>query len=293
MNMISFIKLIILITLSLSQSIFSTECITKDKYPIWFLTPTEPGVVGFDIANKGSKADAVDRFCSYKKMRAKGFVRFYESGKSHNQQDSISFFYILDTSITSDKLIRNSSVNFLGGYASHFSLDSIDELNTQEISPCDIPKWGGADELVDRVYGYGISEFRYYDRLGSWVRSESDALKDLLRRSAREIVSSQKDSYGGKLEEVSKIRYDVEVSNIKVERRFVELFGSKKQAVVVVSVLESDIISILESKNSQISDSLIKIFLPNETVEDENVESDKLYEEYRELKRMNPLEDMN
>lgn len=219
---LSFLIITIIVTTLFCEDYSTNDCPVQISYKSWFLNPPQKGVTGFPLRNKKASADGFDRFCSYQRMRAKGVLRFYESnGRIKNRQDSLYFYYDPNSAVDPNELKALDSMAVTKSHKLYLYSSEEMSVNSEAMMLCASSKWDPAMESPDRTYGYGLIGLSYYDHVGSWVTSESDAIRDLLGKSAV-LVASQQLSTEQNLTEVTRYEYDLLIQNIRVERRWVD-----------------------------------------------------------------------
>lgn len=236
---LSLIIIAIAATTALSESYSANDCPVQIGYKNWFLNPPQHGITGFPLRNKKASEDGFDRFCSYQRMRAKGVLRFYENnGRIKNKQDSLYFYYDPNSTVNPADLKTIDSMSVTKSHKLYLYSSSDISIAKDKITLCSSSEWNSSMELPNRTYGYGLIGLSYYDHVGSWVTAESDAIRDLLGKSAV-LIASQQLSTEKDLTEVTRYEYDLLVQNIRVERRWVNF--DDWSCHVVVSAPQSGI----------------------------------------------------
>lgn len=245
----SIVKVLVLIICSLSMVVSQTntldDCPVKIPYKSWFLNPPKGAVSGFPLKLKAAHEDGYDRFCSYQRMRARGVLRFYEkNGRIKHRQDSLYFYYDPNSSLLPpEDLNPVDSFAVTKNHQIYIYSSSKETSVPKTLQPiCGVAPWTQVEEIDGRTYGYGVVGMSYYDHVGSWVNAESDAIRDVLGKSAV-LVAAQQKSTEGDFTEVVRYEYDLTVQGIRVERRWVDF--DEWSCHVVVSVPRSGV-SIVE-----------------------------------------------
>jgi hypothetical protein len=245
--------LVLLFSLLNSAEITSKECPVKIEYKQWFFQSPQGTVVGFPLRTKSAAEDGYDRFCSYSRMRARGIVRFYErnGGFEHNQ-DSLYFFYDPNSGSTApDELVVIDSFAVTKGHKLYLYSQKEFGVDKELHSLCSGRVWNKGEESDARVYGYGVVGLSYYDHVGSWVSAESDAIRDMLGKSAVSVAAQQISSEQS-FTEVIRYEYDLEVAGVTVERRWVDF--DDWSCHVVVSAPVGAVVSWVQDSTDQLSD---------------------------------------
>lgn len=251
---------LIICTLSMVVSQVNTldDCPVKIPYKSWFLNPPKGLVAGFPLKMKQVHEDGYDRFCSYQRMRARGVLRFYEkNGKIKHSQDSLYFYYDPNSSLLPpEDLTPTDSFAVTKNHQVYLYASSKDASVSNTLQPlCAVVPWTSGEEIEGRTYGYGVVGMSYYDHVGSWVSAESDAIRDVLGKSAV-LVAAQQKSTEGDFTEVIRYEYDLTVQGIRVERRWVDF--DEWSCNVVVSVPRSGISSVELDENDPLSNQAIQ-----------------------------------
>lgn len=275
----SLIITLLLISSVLSQDISTNDCPIQISYKSWFFTPPQNSVVGFPLRNKKASADGYDRFCSYQRMRAKGVLRFYENnGKIKNTQDSLYFYYDPNSAINPADLKAIDSLAVTKAHKLYLYSSQNISVDTRNALLCSSAKWNSSMESPAREYGYGIIGLSYYDHVGSWVSAESDAIRDLLGKSAV-LVASQQFSTERDFTEVTRYEYDLLVQNIRVERRWVNF--DDWSCHVVVSVPKAGISVWKADSSDPLGDRIIapEVIPTTDTIKTEDLSQDSSTDE--------------
>ncbi len=264
----------LLISLIHSEEYRSDNCPVQINYKSWFFNPPAGAVVGFPLRAKTADADSYDRYCSYARMRANGVLHFYErNGKHTHKQDSLSFFYDPNQSSTSPSDLKVlDSLTVTKGHELFLYSPVVTEINNSTVSLCSSSPWGNNNEVASRTYGYGVIGLSYYDHVGSWVTAESDAIRDLLGKSAV-LIASHRLNADNSFTEVVRYEYDLIVENIQVERRWVNF--DDWSCHVVVSAPSSSITSWKGDTTDLLSDKAISTNSPKVADTSEEVNSVK------------------
>jgi len=236
------------------------DCPVRITYCDWFFSSySETASIGFPLENKSAAEDGYDRFCAYQTMRAKGVLHFFQqNGRLKNREESLYFYYDPNTSgVAPSSLIPVDSFSVTNGdnvYLYHTS-ETEDTVSGNQVTLCESVPWNSASEQSGRTYGYGVMGLSYYDHVGSWVRSESDAVRDLLGKAVVLVGSEATSSGDWDMTEVFRYEYDLSVSGIRVERRWVDF--EDWSCHVVVSAPLSGVTPWSSGLDSTLSDSVI------------------------------------
>lgn len=264
-----------------SEELEFEHCPSEVEYPSWFFNVPPNCVVGYQCSNKSVLDDGLDRVGAYKRMRAKGFVRTYESSTDDISVDSISFYYIKDSTISISPL---DTFSLLKGNVELFSEDSAITINSKsDILLCDATQWDENSIKNGYIYGFGLYKFSSYDQLGSWIKAESDGIKEIINHSIKQVITLQRET-NSNFDETAKIEYDVELANLSVERRFYREFSGVGYCCVVLSMPIKSLKSIFGSDSSTISSKLISEYRPSKDSSQKStaIKTDENYDKYRE-----------
>ncbi len=281
---------------------YSSDCPVRISYKAWFLSPPQNTVSGFPLKNKSAFEDSYDRICSYKRMRAAGVLWFYEAnGNSSHNRDSLYFYYDPNgVSIAPSSLKKLDSLSVTKGHRIYLYSKENVEIDDSKVTICSSQPWSKDNEDESRSYGSGVIGLSYYDHVGSWVKAESDAIRDLLGKSAVSIASQRLNTLK-EYQEVIRYEYDLEVENIRVERRWVNFDDWSCHVVVSaptasISVWEADSTDALSNKAIELNKD--SSTTPSEVVDsspttkpttDTSADSEKLepvlYEQYKKEQR--------
>lgn len=234
-------------TQSISPSLYSTypKWFLESPYPGWFFLPPEQTVAAYNTV-KNYRMDAYDRHCSYNKMRTKGFYRCFQHeflGRlAFDEQDSISFYYIPDTTIDTTSFIVVDSLDHGNNKIYLTALDSTDMPIATHAIASSAP-WSKSMERAGRVYGIGHYRVNFYNHIKGWFIAESNAIKDVMLKTSALIVTLDREynstASGQDMEEATLYDFDLLINNLTVERRW---FDSKDgNLCVVVSCAVADV----------------------------------------------------
>lgn len=250
-------------TETISPLLYSTypKWFLESPYPSWFFLPPEQTVSAYNTV-KNFRMDAYDRHCSYQKMRTKGFYRCFQHeflGRlAFDEQDSISFFYIPDTTIDTTSFIIVDSLDHGNNKVFLTTLDSTDMPTATQAIASSAP-WSKGMERAGRVYGVGRYKVNFYNHIKGWFIAESNAIKDVMLKTSALIVTLDREfqstSAGDDMEEATLYDFDLLINNLTVERRW---FDSKDgNLCVVVSCAIADVKKWNDGLEEGLSDSVL------------------------------------
>ncbi|MGM0443994.1 MAG: hypothetical protein ACQEQV_07395 [Fibrobacterota bacterium] len=204
----------------------------SDRYPRWFLAAAYPRwffdqppktVVAYDVV-KPYRMDGYDRYCSYRRMRTKGFYRYHSQERfgrlMFTDQDSITFYYVPDTTVDTASFIVLDS--FAGSTHRAYLLgrDSI-QIAEDSLPLISSPPFAKGPESAGRIYGYGVVRMNMYSPMRGWMEAESRAIKDLMLKTSALIVTMDKQStVGNDLQSAGIYDFDLLLENLSVDRRW-------------------------------------------------------------------------
>ncbi len=252
--------LILLLVIPLALLAQDMDCPVRITYSDWFFSPTSANAsIGFPLDNKNASEDGYDRFCAYQTMRAKGVLYFYQrNGRLENREESLYFYYDPNSSGVSPNSLTpvdSFAVTSADKIYLYQTAESAEKVQGRQITLCETRPWISSNEKSGRIYGHGVIGLSYYDHIGSWVRSESDAVRDLLGKTVVAVGSEATSSGDWDMTEVFRYEYDLAVSGIRVERRWVDF--EDWSCHVVVSAPHSEVKPWTVGLDSTLSDSVI------------------------------------
>lgn len=255
---------------SIEPTLYNTypKWFLESPYPSWFFQPQAQTVAAFNTV-KAVKLDAYDRHCSYKKMRTKGFYRCFQHeflGRlAFDEQDSISFYYIPDTTIDTTNFIMLDSLDHGNNKVLLTALDSLEVNNSKQPIATSAP-WNKGYEKAGRIYGIGKYRVNYYNHIKGWFIAESNAIKDVMLKTSALIVTLERefrDISSEDMEEATLYDFDLLIKNLQIERRW---FDEKDgNLCVVVSCGVSDITKWKDGMEEGLSDSVLAKITKPET----------------------------
>ncbi len=252
--------LILLLALSFASFAQDGNCPVRITYSDWFFSPTsENASIGFSLENKSASEDGYDRFCAYQTMRAKGVLYFYQrNGRLENREESLYFYYDPNSSGVAPNALTpvdSFSVTSADKIYLYQTEEAAQVVQGKQITLCETNPWVSSNEQSGWLYGHGVIGLSYYDHIGSWVRSESDAVRNLLGKTVVSVGSEATSSGDWDMTEVFRYEYDLAVSGIRVERRWVDF--EDWSCHVVVSAPQSEVKPWSTGLDSTLSDSAI------------------------------------